>query len=234
MARIIWDADADRIYETGVSKCVLYPKTAANGGYDNGVAWNGITSISESPSGGEPQAIYADDIKYLNLLSNEELGLSIEAYTYPDEFAVCDGSASLLAGLTIGQQKRKEFGLCFKTVVGNAEEGNDYGYKLHIIYGCLAAPAERGHQTINDSPEAMTMSWSVSTTPVSFSITQDNNTVVKTTAQIVIDSSKMDASGLAKLKDLEDILYGTDSGSGTGSGSDPRLPLPAEVFQTLS
>lgn len=231
MSRIVWDADAERIYETGVSKCVLYPKTGANGAYAKGVAWNGITSISESPSGGEPQAIYADDIKYLNLLSNEELGVSIEAYTYPDEFAVCDGSEALLSGLTIGQQKRKEFGLCFKTVVGNAEDGNDYGYKLHIIYGCLAAPAERGHQTINDSPEAMTMSWSVTTTPVNFDVTENNETVTKTTAQIIIDSTKVDA---AKLTALENILYGTD-GAGSGqTGTDPRLPLPAEIVSTLS
>lgn len=228
MSRLVWDQEADRVYETGVRQCVLYPKTGANGAYAKGVAWNGITSISESPSGGEPQAIWADDIKYLNLLSPETLGLTIEAYTYPDEFAICDGSANVANGVLIGQQKRHEFAICFRTVVGNAESANDYGYKLHIIYGCLAAPAERGHNTINDSPEAMTMSWSVTTTPVSFTL----NDEIRTTAQIIIDSTKLDAAGLAKLKTLENTLYGTDASGGTGT--DPTLPTPEDIIAAMA
>ena len=165
MSRLTWDNAGERYYETGVKQGVLYP-IQSDGKYSLGVAWNGLTAVTESPSGAEATALYADDIKYLNLISNEEFGATIEAYTYPDEFAECDGSAALADGVMLGQQKRKTFGLCYKTTVGNDVDGNDYGYKLHLIYGCLAAPSEKAYATINDSPEAITFSWEVSTTPV--------------------------------------------------------------------
>ena len=218
MSKLVWDKTGDRTYETGVKQGVLYP--LASGAYPKGVAWNGLTAVTESPSGAEASPLYADDIKYINLLSTEELGATIEAYTYPDEFAECDGSASLAEGISIGQQKRKQFGLCYKTTFGNDVDGNDYGYKLHIIYGCLAAPSEKAYATINDSPEAITFSWDVSTSPV-------NVTGHKPTASITIDSTKVDA---AKLKKLEDILYGTDS----EPGSEARLPLPDEITTIFS
>ena len=215
MARLVWDQTGEHFYETGVKQGVFYPQT--DGTYTNGVAWNGITAITESPSGAEATALYADDIKYLNLMSAEEFGATIEAYTYPDEFAECDGTASLVDGVTIGQQVRKTFGLCYRTTVGNDSDGNDHGYKLHIIYGALAAPSEKAYATINDSPEAITFSWEVTTTPVEV-------TGFKPTATIVIDSTKSDPT---KLKALEDILYGKD---GDGSnGTEPRLPLPDEI-----
>ena len=215
MSKLVWDKTGERFYETGVKQCVLYIPTG--GVYSKGVAWNGITAITESPSGAEATALYADDIKYLNLMSAEEFGATIEAYTYPDEFAECDGTASLVDGVTIGQQVRKTFGLCYRTTVGNDSDGNDHGYKLHIIYGALAAPSEKAYATINDSPEAITFSWEVTTTPVEV-------TGFKPTATIVIDSTKSDST---KLKALEDILYGKD-GDG-GSGTEPRLPLPDEI-----
>lgn len=215
MSKLVWDKTGERFYETGVKKCVLYIPTS--GVYSKGVAWNGITAITESPSGAETTALYADDIKYLNLMSAEEFGATIEAYTYPDEFAECDGTASLVDGVTIGQQVRKTFGLCYRTTIGNDSDGNDHGYKLHIIYGALAAPSEKAYATINDSPEAITFSWEVTTTPVEV-------TGFKPTATIVIDSTKSDPT---KLKALEDILYGKD-GDG-GSGTEPRLPLPDEI-----
>ena len=222
MSRIKWDNTGERYYETGVKNGVLYPMQTA-GTYTKGVAWNGLTTVTESPSGAEATPLYADDIKYLNLMSNEEFGCTIEAYTYPDEFAECDGSAALATGVMIGQQKRKTFGLCYRTSLGNDVEGTDYGYKLHLVYGCLAAPSEKAYATINDSPEAITFSWEVSTTPV-------NVSGFKPTSQITIDSTKADPT---KLAELEAILYGSDEG-GSGSGVDPRLPLPDEVATLMT
>lgn len=219
MSRLTWDKTGERYYETGVKQGVLYP-IQTDGKYSKGVAWNGLTAITESPSGAEATALYADDIKYLNLISNEEFGATIEAYTYPDEFAECDGSAALAEGVMIGQQKRKTFGLCYKTTVGNDTDSNDYGYKLHLIYGCLAAPSEKAYNTINDSPEAITFSWEVSTTPVSVK-------GFKPTSQITIDSTKIAEAKKAKLSELEDILYGKDGDTQAATG--PRLPLPDEV-----
>lgn len=219
MSRLTWDKTGERYYETGVKQGVLYP-IQADGRYSKGVAWNGLISVTESPSGAEATPLYADDIKYLNLISNEEFGATIEAYTYPDEFYECDGSSALADGVMIGQQKRKTFGLCYRTTVGNDVDGNEYGYKLHLIYGCLAAPSEKGYNSINDSPEAITFSWEVSTTPVSVN-------GFKPTSQITIDSTKIAEGKKAKLTELEDILYGKD-GDG-GSATDPRLPLPDEV-----
>lgn len=219
MSRITWDDAGKRLYETGVKMGVLYP-IQSDGAYSKGVAWNGLTAVTESPSGAEATALYADDIKYLNLISNEEFGATIEAYTYPDEFAECDGSASLVTGVMIGQQTRKTFGLCYRTSLGNDVEGSDYGYKLHMVYGCLAAPSEKAYATINDSPEAITFSWEVSTTPVSV-------TGFKPTSQITIDSTKVDAEKLAA---LEDVLYGKAGDESTG----PRLPLPDEVATLMN
>ena len=213
MAKLVWDKIGDRLYETGVKNGVLYIPTS--GVYSKGVAWNGLTAVTESPSGAEATALYADDTKYLSLMSTEEFGATIEAYTYPDEFAACDGSAELADGVMIGQQKRSTFGLCYKTTIGNDTEGNEHGYKLHIIYGALAKPSERAYATINDSPEAITFSWEITTTPV-------NVTGAKPTASLVIDSTKADPSKLAA---LEDILYGKDG----EPGNEPRLPLPDEI-----
>ena len=216
MAKLTWDNTGERIFETGVKQGVLYP-IQSDGKYTKGVAWNGLTAVTESPSGAEATALYADDIKYLNLLSNEEFGATIEAYTYPDEFAECDGSAELATGVMIGQQKRKVFGLCYRTTIGNDVEGNDYGYKLHLVYGCLAAPSEKGYSTINDNPDAITFSWEVSTTPV-------NVAGFKPTSQITIDSTKADPTKLAA---LEAILYGS-------ADTEAKLPLPDEVATTMS
>lgn len=213
---LVWDAAGKRFYETGVKKGVLYVQDA-KGAYPKGVAWNGLTGVTESPSGAEANPIYADDMKYLNLYSTEEFGATIEAYTYPDEFAECDGSAELTAGVTIGQQKRKAFGMCYRTVLGNDVTGEDYGYKLHIIYGAMASPSEKAYATVNDSPEAITFSWEITTTPV-------NVVGMKPTASLVIDSTKVDAS---KLSALETILYGSES-------VDPRLPLPDEIKTMMS
>lgn len=218
MAKIVWDKTGEHFYETGVKNCVLYIPT--EGVYSKGVAWNGITAITESPSGAEATALYADDIKYLNLYSVEEFGATIEAYTYPDEFAECDGSAELVAGVKIGQQARKPFGLCYRTTIGNDTDGNDHGYKLHIIYGAMASPSEKSYNTINDSPEAVTFSWELTTTPV-------NVAGAKPTASITIDSTKVDAQKLAA---LEEVLYGKDGAGGSQTGAaEPRLPLPDEI-----
>lgn len=209
--KIVWDKTGERFYETGVRNGVLYPQ-ATDGTYPKGVAWNGLTAVNESPSGADASPLYADDIKYLELRSAEEFGATVESYTYPDEFAACDGSKELVPGVKIGQQNRQPFGLCYRTTKGNDTQLNDYGYLLHIIYGATASPSEKSYQTINDSPEAITFSWEMTTTPVAV---KD----AKPTASLTIDSTKVDA---AKLKALEDILYGSNE-------ADARLPLPDEV-----
>lgn len=211
MAIIEWDKTGEKLYETGVDRGVLYP-IQEGGAYSKGVAWNGLTGVTESPSGAEATPIYADNIKYLNLQSAEEFGCTIEAYMYPDEFGECDGSAALAEGVYAGQQNRKVFGFSYRTVLGNDLESNNYGYKLHLIYGCLAAPSEKGYTTINDSPEAITFSWEVSTTPV-------NVKGFKPTACVTVDSTKVTPEGL---KALEDALYGTEE-------KEAYLPLPDEV-----
>lgn len=209
MSKLTWDAVGEHFYETGVDHGVLY---IPNGGvYDQGYAWNGLTKVTESPSGAEPTPLYADNIKYLNLISAEEFGATIEAYTYPDEFAQCDGTA-VVNGVSIGQQARKPFGLAYRTRVGNDTEAADLGYKLHLLYGGQAAPSDREYTTINDTPEAITFSWEISTTSVQVE-------GLKPTSVLTVDSTKV---GAAALKALEDALYGTE-------GSDPRLPLPDEV-----
>ena len=214
---LAWDQAGERFYETGVQKVVLYVYDSQTKAYKDGVAWNGVTAISESPSGAEATALYANDSKYLSLISNEEYAASIEAYTYPDEFAECDGSAELTTGVTIGQQPRKTFGLCYRTTLGNDVEGTEKGYKLHIIYNCLAAPSEKPYASINDSPEAITFSWDISTTPVEVA-------GHKPTAVVTIDSTKVDAN---KLKSLEEILYGKGNVAA-------KLPLPSEIVTTLT
>lgn len=217
MAKLKWDQTGERFYETGVKNGVLYIQETG-GVYPKGVAWNGLSAVNESPSGAEASAIYADDMKYLNLYSAEEFAATVEAYTYPDEFAECDGSAQLVEGVTVGQQARKTFGMCYKTTLGNDIEANKYGYKLHIIYGAKAAPSEKAYATINDSPEAITFSWEVSTTPVSVE-------GFEPTASLTIDSTKANPE---KLKALEDILFGTDDVSSSEKPG-PRLPLPDEI-----
>lgn len=213
MAAITWDATGERLFETGVDHGVLYP-ISSSGTYDNGVAWNGLSAITESPSGAEATAVWADNIKYVNLLSAEEFGATVEAYTYPDEFAICDGTAELVDGVIVGQQARKVFGLCYRTKIGNDVDGNDHGYKLHIIYGAQASPSEKAYSTINDSPEAISFSWELTTTPV-------NVTGMNATAYLVIDSTKCNAE---KLTALEKILYGSAE-----PDTAPRLPLPDEI-----
>ena len=219
MSKLVWDKTGERLYETGVKQGVLYPMDE-KGAYPKGVPWNGLTNVTESPSGAEATALYADDIKYLNLMSNEEFGGTIEAYTYPDEFAECDGSASIATGVYIGQQPRKTFGFCYRTTLGNDVESNAHGYKLHLVYGALASPSEKAYSTINDNPEAVTFSWEFSTTPV-------NVTGFKPTACLTIDSTKVSAEKLAA---LEKILYGDDSDESAVA----RLPLPDEVAQIIS
>ena len=216
MSKIVWDAIGDHTFETGVRNGVLYLKDA-QGAYNTGVAWNGLTSVSESPEGAEPTDLYADDTKYLTLMSAENFKATIEAYTYPVEFEECDGSATIANGVVIGQQSRKPFGLCYRTAIGNDTDGNEHGYKLHIVYGCQASPSEKQYSTINDSPEAITFSWEVNTTPV-------NVTGKKPTATLIIDSTKADK---AKLTALEAILYGAES-------TEPRLPLPDEIATLMT
>lgn len=216
MAILTWDKSGERYYETGVKKCVLYVQEA--GAYPKGVAWNGITAVTESPSGAEATPLYADDIKYLELRSAEEFGATIEAYTYPKEFEVCDGTSELADGIIVGQQARKSFGLCYRTVLGNDTENDAYGYKLHIIYGATASPSEKAYATINDSPEAITFSWELTTTPV------EVGEGFKPTACITIDSTKVEEG---KLKALEDMLYGTES-------EEAKLPLPAEIKELFA
>lgn len=217
MARLVWDKTGERFYETGVSHGVLYPQNSG-GTYPTGVAWNGLSSVSETPSGGEATAIWADNMKYLSLMSAEELGGSITAYTYPEQWKECDGSAELVKGASISQQPRKTFGLCYRTIKGNDTEGDAHGYLLHIVYGAKASPSERQYQTVSDSPEAIELSWEYTTTPV-------NVTGHKPTSLVTIDSTTADPTKLSK---LEDILYGSDDGDG------PRLPLPDELVTLLT
>lgn len=214
MSKLIWDKTGERTYETGVSKGVLYPQ--AGGAYPKGVAWNGLTAVTESPSGAEATPLYADNIKYLNLMSAEEFGATIEAYTYPTEFEACNGEATLAEGISIGQQTRTAFGMSYQTKVGNDVDA-EAGYKIHLIYGALAAPSEKAYATVNDSPEAITFSWEVTTTPVEVE-------GFKPTATLVIDSTKVDASKLAA---LEVVLYGSES-------EEARLPLPGEVLTIIN
>lgn len=222
MSKIVWDETGKRTYETGVDHGVLYPQVS--GAYPKGVAWNGLTSVNESPSGAEANPQYADNIKYLNLVSAEDFGATIEAFTYPDEWAECDGSAVLTPGVSIGQQTRKTFGLCYRTVLGNDTDGQDHGYKLHLVYNALAKPSEKNYQTVNDSPEAISFSWEITTTPVAI-------TDHKPAACITIDSTKVDETKLAA---LETLLYGKDPTTAEANdGVDPKLPLPAEVIALL-
>ena len=215
MATLTWDVQSERYYETGVSKGVLYP--FKEGKYSKGVAWNGLTAVNENLSGAEPTPLYADNIKYLNLLSNEEFAATVEAYTYPDEFAECDGSAELAVGVSVGQQKRIPFGLSYVTKLGNDTDGQDHGYKIHLIYGALAKPTQKNYATINDNPEAITFSWELSTTPVAVPN-------MRPTACITIDSTKVEAG---KLKKIEDKLYGTETEEAT-------LPTPTELAALIA
>lgn len=213
--RIEWDERGKHYFEAGVDQGVLYPCTET-GDYAEGVAWNGLTAVNESPTGAEPTPLYADNIKYLNLQSVEELEGTIEAYTYPDEFNPCQGVAELDEGVTIGQQTHRPFGLCYRTKIGNDTEGTDHGYKLHLLYGCQAQPTEQGHETINDTPDAVTFSWSFTTTPVPVA---DH----KPSASLVIDSTKVAKEKMAK---LEAALYGSESAGA-------KLLLPSEVLDIL-
>lgn len=216
MPKLIWDKVGERLYETGVKKGVLYVQNS-EGGYGPGVAWNGLISVTESPTGAEPNPQYADDIKYLNLVSAEEFEATIEAYTYPDEFAACDGSVELAPGVYVGQQNRKGFGMSYCTTIGNDVDGTDYGYKIHIIYGALASPSEKGYQSINDTPEAITLSWDITTTPAEIPGKRPS-------ASIVIDSTKIEA---AKLAAIEAKLYGDETNPAT-------LPTPAEIISMFT
>ena len=226
--RLSWDGIGDRLFETGIDKVVLYVKDAtatSTGGYKPGVAWNGVTAITESPSGAEPTAIYADNIKYLNLLSNEEFALTLEALTYPDEFAQCDGSASIVAGFKISQQKRKEFALCYRTLIGNDSDGKDHGYQIHIVYNCLAAPTERAHNTVNDTPETMTMSWSISTTPEEFTVGTGASAVTyNASAHVVLDSTVVNSG---KMESILNKLWGAE-------GTDAQIQTPDEIATIIN
>ena len=216
MARIVWDNTGEKIYETGCDRGVLYVSNG-EGGYKKGVAWNGLTSVTENPTGAESTALYADNIKYLNMLSSEDFGATIEAYTYPDEFMECDGSASVTPGVVIGQQNRTTFAMCYRTLKGNDVAGTALGYKIHIIFNATASPSSKAYSTVNESPEAITFSWEVSTTPVPVE-------GYKPTASIVIDSTKVDKG---KLTQLEEKLYG-------GSATEPTLPAISEIISMLS
>lgn len=217
MAKIVWDQTGERFYETGTDRGVLYP--AVNGAYPKGVAWNGLTGVDENPSGAEESKFFADNIKYLGLRSAEDFGATVTAYTYPDEFAACDGSATPTPGLYIGQQTRKPFGMSYRTKVGNDVAGDDLGYKINLVYGATASPSQRSYKTVNDSPEPIEFSWELATTPVAVEIEN-----LKPAAHLTIDSRTTPAE---KLKALEDILYGTEN-------EDARLPLPKEVYELLS
>lgn len=215
MSKLKWDQTGERLFETGLDRGVLFPM-GDSGEYDHGVAWNGLSNINESPSGGEATAVWADNIKYLNLMSAEDFGATIEAYTYPKEFEACDGSAEIAPGVTIGQQSRKMFGLSYRTLIGNDVVGQKYGYKIHLVYGAMASPSEKSRQTVNDSPEATSMSWDLTTTPVDVD-------GFDPTAHLVIDSTKTKAE---KLAELEKLLYGDEANEAT-------LPLPAKVIELL-
>ncbi len=218
MSKLVWDASGEKLFEAGTKKGVLYPME--NGAYTTGVVWNGLTAVNETPSGGDENTFYADDIKYGGVRGAEEFGATVEAYTYPDEFAVCDGSAEPVPGVRIGQQNRKPFGLSFVSTIGNDTDGLDHGYKIHLIYNSTVSPSERSYSTINDSPDAITFSWELKATPV-------NVTGYKPTANIIIDSTKFTTTAeKARLTALEDMLYGTEN-------SEPTLPLPDVVFSTL-
>lgn len=219
MSKLVWDQVSEKTYETGVEKGVVYPQ-ADDGKYGTGEAWNGLTAVNESPEGAEPSPLYANNKKYLNLMSAEDFNGTIEAFTYPDGFAECDGCIEVAPGVYITQQKRKTFGFCYRTGLGNDTVGTKYGYKLHLVYGALASPSEKENATINEDPEASTLSWEFSTTPVEVTI---GDKTYEPTAHMVINSTKVNAE---KLKDLEDILYGTDE-------AEPRLPLPDEVVELI-
>lgn len=223
MSKLVWDADTERLYETGIKNVVLYPKTSD--GYQTGVAWNGVTAINESPSGADETALWADNIKYLSLRAAEEFGLTIEAYTYPDEFAICDGTAAPVTGMNIGQQTRMPFGLCYRTEVGNDTEFDSYGFKIHIVYGCTAAPSSRDYATINDSPEAITFSWEVNTIPETVGTL--GGVDYKPSSYVVVDSTKVTK---AKMDSLLDLLYGTDGQSATSAS----LPTISQIYTLLA
>lgn len=229
MSKIKWDQTGERFYRTGVDHGVLYPQK--NGAYPKGVAWNGLTTVTETPSGAEDNPLYADNMKYLNIKSAEGLGLTIECYFYPDEWAECNGESDLAEGVRLGQQRRNTFGFSYRTKLGNDTEGEDYGFEIHLVYGCSAAPSEQSNATINDSPEPATFSYEVSTTPVNVSGVGPDGKPYKPVASITIDSTKIDAAKLAK---LEKILYGSDGTGDTDTGTDPRLPLPDELKTLLA
>lgn len=216
MAKLVWDQAGQKLYETGVDQMVLYPQ-AADGSYEQGVAWNGVTAVNQSASGGDTNDLYADNIKYLSLRAAENYGATIEAYTYPEEFAECDGSKEIAPGVYTGQQARKAFGYCYRTLIGNDTEGDAHGYKLHIVYNATVSPSEKSYGTVNDSPDAINFSWEVSTTPVAV-------TGYKPTAHIEIDSTKADAT---KLNTLKDKLYGTEN-------SEPQLLLPDAIITMMT
>lgn len=213
---LVWDAIGERLYETGVKKVAMYPQDAA-GAYPKGAAWNGVSAVTESPSGAESTKLYADDGKYLDLTSAEEYGCTIEAYTYPDEFKPCNGETELTEGVTVGQQERQRFGLCYRTILGNDTEGSKHGYILHLVYGCKAAPSEKAHNTVNDSPETTTMSWEITTTPVDI-------TGHEPSATLTLDSTKVPQ---AKMAAIEKVLYGS-------TDTEARLPLPNEVIEIMN
>lgn len=223
MSKLQWDKVGERLYETGVDRCVLF-LVGKNAAYEKGVPWNGLTAFNENPSGGEANPFYANNKKYLNIIAAEDFGFGLEAYTYPDEWAACDGSAEIAPGVTAGQQTRKVFGITCRTLIGNDTEGQDHGYKLHLVYGAQASPSQRNHGTVNESPEPTTMSWDATTTPVEVP-------GFKPTAHLVIDSTKTSAEKMAA---LEEILYGKDPTSEGGTdGADSRLPLPAEIIELM-
>lgn len=237
MSRIEWDKTSERIYETGTSNGVLYVYDSATSKYGEGVGWNGLTAVTENPSGAEPTALWADNIKYLTLMSAEEFGCTIEAYTYPDAFEECDGSAALTDGVYVRQQTRKTFAFCYRTEVGNDTDGNDHGYKIHIVYGCLASPSSKNYTTINDSPEAIQFSWEVTTTPVTVPDMTIGGvlTKFKPTAYVEVDSTKLTSAQKTGnyLSKLEGYLYGTDAGSGV-TEIKPTLLMPDEVAQIMT
>ena len=240
MSKLKWDQTGERFYETGVDRGVLFvwdPTLNTNkGGYGEGVAWNGLSNVNESPSGGEASDIFADNIKYLSLLSTETYGATIEAYMYPDEFGVCNGEKSLIKGATVGQQDRRMFGFAFRTLIGNDTEGTNKGYKITLVYGCKATPSEKSHATVNESPEAATLSWTINTTPVEVPDQTINGQTVtfKPTASITIKSTDyVTENEKAALKRFEDYLYGTDAENGN-TATPSQLPMPAKVVELLT